>query len=232
MMRCSPLSIIRILAIAMLAMAAFATPAYAQDAEEEDDDTQGDDVVAEATEFVANIYEGTVDDFSQEPVGEAAVLELLSENDDDPDDQIEEIWRAISSDDETPPGVFYGDDGDTDLTVEELASEPHVLVIHAGEDANEPVIAAGDIEGDVGEGGILIIDLQEVDGSGYEGRAFFGPDDDSGDASGQEDSGDVEQVVGGEAGGEPAGEDDDDDDDGAGETDVIVGLWQKPTQGV
>lgn len=207
MTRKNLLTPLRMLALALLAMATLAMPALAQD---DDDDTKGDNVVTDATEFAAYIYEGTVDDIGDEPVDDAGALELLSENDGDPDNDAAEIWRAISSD-ETRPAVLYGDDDDTDLTLVELTDSPHVLVVHAGETADEPVIAAGTIDGEI-EDGILLFDLHEVDDSGYEGRAFFGPNDE-----GEADN-DREQ-------------DDDDlvDDDTPGDSDVIIALWQAAT---
>lgn len=221
----SMLAMLRLLGVIALMATAFAMPAYVQDDNQDDDDTQGDDVVAEATELGVYIYEGTVDDFGEEPVDEVGALELLSEDDDDPDDETEEIWQAIGDDGERPE-PFYGDDTDADLTLDEVTGEPHVLAVHAGEEADEPVIAAGSIEGDV-EDGTLVIDLQPVDDSGYEGRAFFGPNDDD-DDTGQEDPGDVDDTSGGEAG----GEDDDDDDEDDDVTDVLIGLWQATTGGV
>lgn len=217
-MRPSMLPILRILGIIALSMAAFTTSVVAQD---DDDDTKGDDVVADSTEFVVFIYSGTVDDFSQEPVDHAGALELLSEYDDDSDDQTREIWEALSNNDDEPrPAPFYGDDDDTSLSLDELMSEPHVLVVHAGEEADEPVISAGAIEGAV-EDGTLTIDLQQVDDSGYEGRAFFGPyndddaDDDNGDDPGDTDIDreDPNQV----------------EDDEPDQTDVVTGLWQAAT---
>lgn len=219
------LAMVRLLGVIALMAAAFAMPVTAQDDDEEDDDTKGDDVVAEATEFGVYIYEGTVDDFGEKPVDEAGALELLSEDDDDPDDETEEIWRAIGDDGERPE-PFYGDDTGTSLTLDDLTGAPHVLVVHAGEEANEPVIAAGAIEGEV-EDGTLVIDLQPVDESGYEGRAFFGPNDDDDDDTGQEDPGDVEDPSGGEV-----SDDDDDADDDRDASDVLIGLWQAATGGV
>lgn len=196
---------LRLLSIVLLAVVTLAAPAMAQD---DDDDTKGDDVVTDATEFAVYIYEGTVDDFGAEPVDDAGALELLSPNDGDPDDDADEIWHAISSD-ETRPDVLYGDDADTDLTLVELTDSPHVLVVHAGEEADEPVIAAGNIEGEI-QDGVLIIDLHEVDDSGYEGRAFFGPEDEDNDDTDESD-------------------DDRVDDQSRGDSDVIVALWQAET---
>lgn len=58
---------------------------------------------------------------------------------------------------------------------------PHVLVVHEGESSRTPVVAIGAVEGELGDDGTLLIDLNEVDNSGYEGRAYFEPDDDDDD---------------------------------------------------
>lgn len=197
---------LRLLSIVLLAMAALAMPAMAQD---DDDDTEDDDVVTDAVEFSAYIYEGTVDDFGDKPIDDAGALELMSQFDADEDNHADEIWHAISSD-ETRPGVWYGDDDDTDLTLDELVDSPHVLVVHAGEEPSDPVIAGGNIEGEIKDG-VLLVDLQELNDSDYEGRAFFGLEDDANDDDREEDDDDLI------------------DDQSPGDSDVIIALWQAAT---
>ena len=72
-----------------------------------------------------------------------------------------------------------------------MMATPHVLVVHEGESYRTPVVAIGAIEGELGDDGTLLIDLNEVDNSGYEGRAYFEPDDDDDD-----DDDEVEVTVG------------------------------------
>lgn len=159
--------LVRMLSVVALATMGFASPALADD----DDDI----------EFGAYIYEGTVDDYGDRPIEEVGELESVRDDDDDDDDDVREIWGRIGDDDPAPDPLYGEDDEDIDLTIEQLTSEPHVLVVHADEDHDSPVIAIGAIEGEIGEDGTLLIDLEEVDGSGYEGRAYFEPDDDDDD---------------------------------------------------
>ncbi len=153
---------VRTLSVLALAVFAFATPVLA-----DDDD-----------EFGAYIYEGTVDDFGDRPVEEIGELDSLW---DDDGDDVDDVWRVIGGDDPAPNPLWGEDDEDVDLTIEELTATPHVLVVHEGESTSTPVIAIGAIEGEVGADGTLMIDLEEVDGSGFEGRAHFAPDHDDDD---------------------------------------------------
>jgi hypothetical protein len=156
---------LRLLSVVALATFAFVAPALADD----DDDT----------EFGAYIYQGTVDDYGDRPVDDAGELDLV--RDDDDDDDVAEIWNLIGDGNPAPDPLYGEDDEDIDLTIDELTSEPHVLVVHADEDRTSPVIAIGAIEGEVGSDGSLLIDLDEVNDSGLEGRALFRPDDDDDD---------------------------------------------------
>lgn len=194
--------VVRLLAVIALAMTAFASPAFADDHDDDD------------TEFGAYIYEGTVDDYGDRPVEDAGEVELLRDDDDDDDDDVREIWNRVG-DDGPAPGPLYGEeDEDISLTIEELTSEPHVLVVHGGDNRDAPVIAIGTIEGDVDADGTLLIDLDEVDDSGFEGRALFAPDDDVDHDDDHDDHGD------------------DDHDDHDDLTEVTIGGWKVPAAGV
>ena len=174
-MRRSPMfAVIRILAIVALAMAAVAIPASAQD--DDDDD-----------EFGAYIYEGTVDDYGDNPVEDLEGLESVRDDDDnDDDDNDRDVWEVIGNDDSEPDPLYVEDDEEIGMTIDELTSEPHVLAIHADDDPDSEVIAIGAIEGDRDDDGGLMVDLEEVDDSGFEGRAYFQPDDDDDDDDGAE----------------------------------------------
>lgn len=149
----------------MLALAAFAfaTPVFADD----DDDN----------ELGAYIYEGTVDSFGDRPVEDIGDLDSLHDDDDDIDD----VWNVVGGGDPVPNPLWGDDDEDVDFTIEQLTASPHVLVIHASESTSSPVVAVGAIEGEVGSDGSLMIELEEVDNSGFEGRAHFHLDDDDDD---------------------------------------------------
>lgn len=186
------------LAVIALAMTAFVSPALADDHDDDD------------AEFGAYIYEGTVDDYGDRPVEDAGEVELLGDDDDD----VREIWNRVGDDGPAPDPLYGEDDEDIDLTIDELTSEPHVLVVHGADNRDAPVIAIGAIEGDVEADGTLLIDLEEVDDSGFEGRAYFAPDDDHDDDD-HDDHGD---------------DDHDDHDDDL--TEVTIGIWEVQAAGV
>lgn len=153
----------RVLSVLAIAMFAFATPALADD----DDDR-----------FGVYIYEGTVEDYGERPVEDVEDLDSLW---DDDDDDLEDVWSRIGGGEPAPNPLWGQDDEDIDISIEELMATPHVLVVHEGESYRTPVVAIGAIEGELGDDGTLLIDLNEVDNSGYEGRAYFEPDDDDDD---------------------------------------------------
>ena len=205
-MRRYALLMIRMLAALGLAMFAFANPTLAQNDDDDDDD---------GTEYGAFIYEGTVDDYGDRPVEDLEGLDSVRDDDDDDDDNDNDddrdVWDVIGNDDPEPDPLYGEDDEDIDPTIDELTSEPHVLVVHADDDPDSDVIAIGAIEGDLDDEDGLMIDLEEVDDSGFEGRAYFQPDSD--------DNNDDD-------------DDDNDDDDGDDQTDVTVGIWEVTAQGV
>jgi hypothetical protein len=182
----------RALSVLALAMFAFATPVLADDDNDIDDDR----------ELGAYVYEGTVESYGDRPVEEVGELESIQ---DDDDDDIDDVWGVIGGGEPVPNPLWGEDDEDIDLTIEQLTAAPHVLVVHAGESPSTPVVAIGAIEAELNEEGTLLIDLDEVDNSGFEGRAHFAPDLD---------------------------DDDDDGDDDRDETDVTVGIWQVQAAGV
>lgn len=165
----TPFMLLRLAGALLLAMLMMASPAAAQD----DDDDNGD-------EFGSYIHEGTCDALG-DTVEELEDLELDHRehgDDDDDDDQRDRdrIWELIGGEDPRPEQLWAEDD-DVDMAFDEMTGGEYALVVHADEDEASDVIACGAITGDVDEDGGLLIDLEEVDDSGYEGRAYLMPED-------------------------------------------------------
>src|SRR5690606_4656871 len=121
--------------------------------------------------FGAFIREGTCD-------APGDVVEDIDElDDDDRDDDDDDEWQKLGGDEERPD-VFYSEEEDIDQTIDDLTGGEFIVTVHEGESADSPVFACGEITGEVESDGSLLIDLEEVDDSGFEGRAHFGPDDD------------------------------------------------------
>lgn len=162
----------RTLGVALLAILMLATPAMADDDDHDDDHHGTATVTATAgghAELGAFIRNGSCDQPGDvvEDVGDL-----------EPEDS---VWRVIG-DDAPKPDVVYGEDEDVHQTVDDLTGGDFVVTIHERDDANSAVIACGEISGTVGDDGTLTIDLDEVDGSGFSGRAHFAPEqDDDGD---------------------------------------------------
>lgn len=195
--------LLRALAVALLAALVLAMPAAADDHDHDDDDdhahgtatTTATSGSGDDDRFGAFIHAGTC-----EAPGD--VVEEIDELDDDRDDD-DAVWQRIGGDDPAPE-VLYDEDEDIGQTVDELTAGEFVVAVHEGEGADSPIIACGAITGEVGADGSLVIDLDEVDDSGFEGRAHLAPDDDS---------------------------DDDDNNDDDDQTEVTVGLWEVTTPG-
>lgn len=160
-----------------LAASAFAAPAFVL-ADDHDDDDDGD--------FGAYVYAATCDDLSADAIVED-IGELELEDD---DDDIDEYWTVLGSDQDTPSKLYAEDEDIDDVTMEDLLAESHAIAVHADDDRDSDVIACGDVTGNAEEG-FLFFDLQEVDDSGYDGRAYIQPDDDDDD-----DDDDLDVVVG------------------------------------
>lgn len=159
-----------------------AAPVVLADDHEDDDDR-----------FGTFIYAGTIDD-----IGNAKVVEDIDELEMDDDDDRDESWAVLGPDQDMPDELYTGDeDLDHDIDLQTLTAEPHMIVVHETDDRDSAIVAVGVIEGEIAEDGTLLIQLDEHDGSGWEGRAWFGPDLD---------------------------DDDDHDDDGE-ELDVVVGVF-------
>lgn len=157
----------------MLAASGFAAPA-AISAQDDDD-----------VRFGAYIYAATCDDLAPDAIiRDIDALELEDDSDD-----IDEYWVVLGADQDTPSELYVEDEDIDDLALEDLLAEPHAIAVHAEDNRDADVVACGDISGDPDEG-FLFFDLQEVDDSGYAGRAYLQPDDDD------DDDDDLDAVIG------------------------------------
>jgi hypothetical protein len=166
-------TLLRTIGVALLATLMLATPAVADD----DDDHHGT-ATATATsgsgqhDLGAFIRAGTCD-------APGDVVEDIGDLDVDSDDD-DTVWDRIGKGD-PEPDVVYDEEEDIHQTVDELTGRDYVITIHARDDVKSDVIACGAIAGDVRSDGGLLIDLAEVDGSGWVGRAHFAPHHDDDD---------------------------------------------------
>lgn len=138
-----------VVSAAALALFLMATPAFAQETEHGD--------------FGAYIYEGTCDNISGEAIEDVGDL--------DPD---EGVWKVVGKGEQSPDRV-WGEDEGISPTLDDLTGKQHVAVVRDDDDEQAPVVACGAIEGAADANGELVIQLNEVDGSGWQGRAHFGP---------------------------------------------------------
>jgi len=152
-------------ATAALILAAFAMPLGAL-AGDDDDDNDDD-------RFGAWIHTGTVDAIGDRPVDDLG--ELDREDGDDDFDDIPFDFGAVNTD------VFWEDEEDVDLTIDQLLAGPHVVVVRETERSDARIVTAGNIEGELDDRGGLLVMLQPVDDSGYAGVAYFEPEDDDDD---------------------------------------------------
>jgi hypothetical protein len=170
-----------LVASSLILGSAIAAPVVIADDHDDDDDR-----------FGTYIYAGTIDDIEN-----ARVVEDIDELERDDDDDLEEHWRLLGDGQDMPDDLYTGDeDLDDDIDLETLTSEPHMVVVHETEDRDSAIVAVGVIEGEITGDGTLLIQLDEYENSGWEGRAWFGPED--------------------------YDDDDDDDDD---ELEVVVGVY-------
>jgi hypothetical protein len=144
-------------------------------ADDDDDDRYG-----------AYVYAGTV-----EAIDDATVVDDIGELERDDDDNLR-AWELIGNGQDVPSELYFEDeDLEDDVSLDDLTGESHLIVVHESDDTDSPIIAVGVIEGDVDENGGILIQLEEHDASGFEGRAWVGPELDDDD-----DDDDVDIVVG------------------------------------
>lgn len=162
----TPLSLLRMLGAVLLAALLIASPAAAQD----DDDELG-----------TYIHEGTCEALGDK-VEDIEDLDREHRDDDDDDDRRDRdrVWDRIGGDDPRPE-TLWADDDDVDMGLDALMAGEYVITVHADDDEDSDVIACGAITGEADADGGLLIDLAEVEDSGYEGRAYLMPEDDDDD---------------------------------------------------
>jgi hypothetical protein len=166
-----------LVASSLILGSAIAAPSVIADDHDDDDDR-----------FGTYIYAGTIDDLEN-----ARVVEDIDELERDDDDDLEEHWRLLGDGQDMPDDLYTGDeDLDDDIDLETLTSEPHMVVVHETEDRDSAIVAVGVIEGEITGDGTLLIQLDEYESSGWEGRAWFGPEDYDDD----DDDDELEVVVG------------------------------------
>jgi hypothetical protein len=160
----------------LIGSAVLATPAaFADDDDDEDDDRYG-----------AYVYAGTID-----MIDDATEVDEIGEL--ERDDNREELWTPLGAGQDMPDELYTEDeDLEDDLSPEDLTAEPHLIVVYESDDKDSPIVAVGVIEGDTDENGGILIQLIEHEGSGFEGRAWVGPERDDDD----DDDNDVDVVVG------------------------------------
>lgn len=122
----------------------------------------------------AYLYEGTCAEFAD--------ARVVDDIDDLEDDDLNEIWAYIGNGQDMPDGLLGEEDDVDDVgnDVQVLVDGDYAVVVHEFESTRSDVLVCGDIKGEVVDGTILI-ELDEVDASGWEGRAFIHPDDDDDD---------------------------------------------------
>lgn len=166
----------------LLLGSAAAAPVVLADDHDDDDDR-----------FGTYIYAGTIDDLDN-----ATVVEDIDELERDDDDDLQEYWTVLGDGQDMPDELYIGDeDLDDDIDLDTLTGEPHMIVVHETDDRDSDIVAVGVIEGEVTSDGTLLIQLDEHEGSGWEGRAWFGPElDDDDDDDDRDDDDELEVVVG------------------------------------
>lgn len=126
-------------------------------------------VAADDDELGAYVYAASCDSLTTD-----AIMEDIGDLGMDDDSQME--WQMLGNGQEAPTELYTEDEGMDNVVLDDLLAEPHAVAIHETDDENAAVIACGDITG-TPENDTLLIQLSEVDGSGFEGRAYFAPDD-------------------------------------------------------
>src|SRR5699024_8901499 len=126
-------------------------------------------VAADKGDFGAFLYETSCDNLDP-----GSVIADIGDIDDERENSHE--WRDLGNGADFPSEFYAEDEGLDDIALDDLTSSDHAIAAHAKDTKNSDVIACGDIVGSTKDG-TLLIDLHEVDDSGYEGRAYFAPEE-------------------------------------------------------
>lgn len=145
---------------ALIMGTAFASPAVAL----ADDDNQ---------ELGAYLYETSCDALKTD-----AIIEDLGDL--EVERNADKEWARLSNGQDAPTPLWIEDEDIDQMTVDDLVATPHAVAIHASDSEKADVIACGDITGEA-KNGTLLIEIAELDDSGFEGRAFFAPEEDDDD---------------------------------------------------
>lgn len=117
-----------------------------------------------AENAVAYLYEGTCDDL--------AGAKEMTDIDDLSDEDNQDHWNLLGQGDNPPDGLGTAQDdageGIRDMT--DLNSTPHAIIIRESSDADSAILVCGNVNGPINAVS-WIINLDEVEGSGFEGRA-------------------------------------------------------------
>jgi hypothetical protein len=193
----------------LLVLLSPAALAQDDDDDDHDDDDHGASTTAVATgaasdnAFHVFLYQG---DCAQpgDVVDDIGSLDRHRDDDDDDDDDGDDhaaVWQRIGEG-ATQPENLWAEEEDIHPSLDELLSGDHAIAVHE-RDSQTAIVACGMVAGELDDAGGLLIELDEVDGSGFVGRALLTPH------TGDDDH-----------------DDDDDDDDDDHETDVSIGMWE------
>lgn len=92
------------------------------------------------------------------------------------------VWREIGTGGDRPNGM-YGEIEDIDRIrdVQTLIDGDFSVVIHQDDSTRSPIIACVDVEGTLSADGNIMLQLETVDDSGFDGRVLIRPEDDDDD---------------------------------------------------
>lgn len=143
--------------ILLLGATAFAVPATSIAADNDDDQ-----------DFGAYLYSTTCEDLDTDKIVDDI-------GDLDMDDDMTKEWDLLGNGQDQPSKLYVEDEGMDNLTFDDLTENDYAVAAHAEDSEDADVIACGDVTGDV-QDDMLLIELDEIDDSGYEGRSHFAPD--------------------------------------------------------
>lgn len=149
----SSLKGVAVIAAAMLALTGFGTTALADHGSDEHGSHHDDQ------EFGPWLYEGTCDSLSSAPLKEIGDLEQETDADD--------IARLHLPD--PVPSPIWMEDEDVAMTVSDLTTKPHAIVVRATVDRASDVIACGVVTNAPAGDAPFSFPLATVNGSGYTG---------------------------------------------------------------
>ncbi len=121
----------------------------------------------------AYLYDGTCDG-----IADAKIVDEIDGLDKEDADK---VWALIGNDQDQPDDLIGTEDDIDDLNdVQNLVDGDYAVVVNETESRTSAMLVCGDVEGEVTDGKLLI-ELGEVDGSGFEGRTLIQPDDEDSD---------------------------------------------------